>query len=216
MSPEASFRNLILSYDIPGKGTGRPPAEFVQAQSNTMQPVSKPTQGPSSAPSACGSFPFISARVPAANVDFTEEDESALHRGSNLPQTSPPETLTVDEISKCFLPQNNLRRLATMIAQQSWLKEHHEEPKIRKNEAAARYGIKASEFTGSVFEIFIRMNGRQSFTCKWPDGDGQCAKQFSSRSRARYHLHAHFRYRPFACGGKCGPEEWYDLTILHI
>jgi hypothetical protein len=200
--PESSFGNILPSYDIPGNGTGHRSSGFGHAQSNTTQPVNESSQGHSLAPSASGSFPFISTRVPAANVDVT------LYRGSNLPQTSHPETLTVEEISRCFLPQNNLRRPAIMIAEQSWFKEHHGEPKISKDEAAARYGIEASEFTGSIFEILIRINGRKSFTCKWPDGNDECAKHFLSRSRARHHLYTHFRYRPFACGGKCGQEEW--------
>jgi hypothetical protein len=180
---DSSFKNPIQSCDIPDTETGHPPGNF-RTQLDDIQGA----DGPPSALSESGPSSLIPKIV------------------------SRSETLSLEEISRLFPPQNNLRGLAITIAGQRWFREHHEEPKIQKDEAAS----KTSDFPGSVFEVFLRMNRPKSFTCKWPDGNGQCAKQFSSRSRARHHVHAHFGYRPFACGGKCAVDGWYGPVILYI
>lgn len=149
---------------------------------------------------AFSSMPMNDIQVNVGNLSMNRGTES-LQVQSNRQQGT---------LQSSVSPRHD--HIKALIAQQRWLRENKPEPKLDKEAAAARYGIQTDEFAGSVFDVFINVNGPKSFQCKWPYG--RCIKEFTARYQARHHLHTHFHYQPFACGGKCRKSQWQVISSI--
>lgn len=145
--------------------------------------------------------------IPMNNIEVIVE-KLPMNRGTESLQVQSP-TIQEGTFQNSVSPYHT--HIKALIERQCWFKENEPEPKLDK-EAATRYGIQADECAGSVFDVFINGIEPKSFQCKWPYG--RCMKEFATRNRARHHLHAHFHFQPFACGGKCGKAQWQVISFI--
>lgn len=103
------------------------------------------------------------------------------------------------DVDAYFPDAPELRELSLHILRQLWCRNNEDEPAIGADEPTA---LKSRKRTPkSRFEPFFDSHMR----CRVVEENGiRCEHVTTRKDRAVGHARAHFGYKPFACGGKCG------------
>lgn len=94
------------------------------------------------------------------------------------------------------------------ISSQPWYISNEKEPPISSEDVDLLSRLHLVTDISSRFELFFEDQDTQ-FRCRWGEGDQQCPHVSPRRRRALGHIHTHFNYKPYTCGGRCGNSRWY-------
>ncbi|KAG8849629.1 hypothetical protein FRC20_002263 [Serendipita sp. 405] len=97
--------------------------------------------------------------------------------------------------------------IVNWLEAQEWLKTNDPEPLMTMSHPFIRDGMLPTT-ARSVFEVFIDEGSQAGYYCNWAAKGVLCKRWFKRRSHAIGHARIHLNYRPFACNGKCGSENW--------
>jgi hypothetical protein len=159
--------------------------------------ISSTSPGCLAHPSAVGSD------YTAHNSDRGQPSTSAHVFDAHLDGSSRPVRLSQD-LEAHFPTSPDLKELALYILTQPWCNRDEDEPPISQDEPVIRLKFfkRAPKFR---FEPFFDAKLR----CHVVEANGdRCSHVTTRKDRAVGHARAHFGYKPFACGGKCGKVGW--------